>query len=289
MNTCEHTLRYLDSYVSNELTVETNHELLQHLESCPACSAELEARSRLRTRLRAAVSSQNAPPDLQVRIREQIRRHESRGWAGAAWTGWAMATAASLLLCAAVWFGYSRDRLPALTDRPAQNAYIQKISATLATVLKAGLGDHIHCAIFRKYPQNPPTVEHMAKDLGPAFEGLLPLVKSAVPGDYRVVMGHQCTYSGRKFIHLTLQNGGELVSLVIAVKQPGESLAALIPSMETSGIPIYQSAASRYQVAGFEAGQYLAFVVSELREKNNLHIAANLAPQVHEFLTKKQG
>lgn len=286
MNACEQTLKYLDSYVSNELLVETNHELLNHLESCPACSAELEVRSRLRTQLKAAVTRQVVPPDLQVRIREQIRSHESRALPGAAWNGWAMAMAASVLLCAAVWFGYSRERLPALTDRPAQTAYIQKVSSTLAAVLKVGLGDHIHCSIFRKYPEHPPTVEQMAEKLGPAYEGLLPLVKSAVPDGYRVIMAHECTYAGRKFTHLTLEKDGGLLSLVIARKQPGESLDGLAPSLRASGIPVYQSPAGRYEVAGFEGGRYLAFVVSELRGKANLQIAASLAPGVREFLEK---
>ena len=47
---CEKTRRYMDAYISNELLVETNHELLRHLEGCVACSAELETRGRLRTR-----------------------------------------------------------------------------------------------------------------------------------------------------------------------------------------------------------------------------------------------
>jgi hypothetical protein len=51
-------------------------------------------------------------------------------------------------------------------------------------------------------------------------------------------------------------------------------------------VPVYQSAATRYQVAGFEAGDFLAYVVSDLKSKANLHIAANLAPAVREFLLK---
>src|SRR5207247_2439839 len=60
---CEKTRKYLDSYISNELLVETNHDVLHHLESCPACSAELDARTQLRTRLKAAVNTQSVPPE----------------------------------------------------------------------------------------------------------------------------------------------------------------------------------------------------------------------------------
>ena len=54
---CEKTRRYMDAYLSNELLVETTHDLLQHLESCPECTAELATRTRLRSRLKTAVKA----------------------------------------------------------------------------------------------------------------------------------------------------------------------------------------------------------------------------------------
>jgi hypothetical protein len=171
-------------------------------------------------------------------------------------------------------------------DRPGQDAYFRKVSTKLAAILKVGLGDHIHCSVFRKYPQNPPPVEKMESDLGPSYKGLLPVVRAAVPEGYRVIMGHQCGYAGRRFIHLTLKKGDDLLSLVIARRQPGETVAGLSPAGGPAGLPIYQSAADRYQVAGFEAGDFLAYVVSDLKRKSNLQIAAAVAPGVREFLMK---
>jgi hypothetical protein len=100
-------------------------------------------------------------------------------------------------------------------------------------------------------------------------------------------MAHQCGYGGRKYVHLTLQNGPELVSLVITQKGMGESLNGLAPALTSSGLPVYQAKAQQYEVAGFEAGKYLAFVVSDLRNSTNLELAAKLAPTVHEFLMAK--
>ena len=153
--------------------------------------------------------------------------------------------AASLVICVGVWLNYSPEKMPALTDRPGQNVYIQKVSATLAAVLKVGLGDHIHCSIFRKYPKDPPPVEKMEADLGASYKGLLPVVRAAVPDGYRVIMAHQCSYAGRNFIHLTFEKDGDLLSLVVARRKDGESLGALPPALETSGVPVYQSAADR--------------------------------------------
>jgi len=288
---CEKALRYLDAYISNELTIETNHDVLRHLEGCPGCSAELDARTRLRSRLKTAVKAQSIPPELQLRIREQIRSRRSGSslfpeWLKAGGWRWAGAMAAGLLVAAGLWMNYSAQRMPALADRPAQKAYIARVSANLAAVLKVGLGDHIHCSIFRKYPKEAPPIEKMESDLGPTYSGLLPVVRASIPEGYRVIMAHQCSYAGRKFIHLTFEKDGGLLSLVIARKQPGESLEDLGQATQSSGIAIYQSAAGRYEVAGFEAGNYLAYVVSELRSKANLQIAANMAAGVHEFLVK---
>jgi hypothetical protein len=117
------------------------------------------------------------------------------------------------------------------------------------------------------------------------------VVRAAVPDGYRMIMAHQCGYAGRKFVHLTFvhltrENNGELLSLVIARKNAGESMDGLKASAEPSGIPIYQAAAGRYEVAGFDAGNFTAYVVSDLKSKTNLQIAGNMAPGMREFLTK---
>ena len=284
-NACTRIRRYMDSYVDNELLVETNHEVLLHLESCPSCTAEVETRTRIKSRLKAAVQSQSVPPELQARVRESLRK-ESRGSAFE-WTRWAVAAAVVLIIGVATWVAvpqWTRPTLPDLADRRGQDVFIRKVSASLSAVLKVGLGDHIHCSVFRKYAKNPPSVDEMAQKMGPAYQDLVPLVKSRVPEDYRIILAHQCGYQGRRFVHLTLANGSNLISLVITRKQPGESLQALALSDRPSGVAIYQAAAQTYDVAGFETDQFLAYVVSDLGAKQNLQIANSLAPSVHQFL-----
>ena len=112
------------------------------------------------------------------------------------------------------------------------------------------------------------------------------MVRAVVPEGYKVIMAHQCSYAGRKFVHLTFEKDGGLLSLVVARRQADESLDGLSAAAEPSGVRIYQSAAGRYQVAGFEAGNFFAYVVSELKNKENLQIASNVAPGVREFLMK---
>jgi hypothetical protein len=284
--TCERIRRYLDSYISNELLVETNHEVLRHLQSCPACSAELEARTRLKRRLKAAVQGTAVPEGLEVRVRLHVRGQGS----GPAleWRHWAVA-AALLIACAAAVVLRPWDRMPDLADRRGQDAFIQRVSQSIASVLRAGLGDHIHCAVFRRYPKDPPPLEQMAQSMGPTYKPLVPLVKASIGSEYRMIMAHQCGYGSRRFVHITLRRGSNLISLVVTRKKAGESLASMTPATRPAGIPVYQAAASRYEVAAFETDQYLAFVISDLSDQKNLQVAHQLAPAVHAFLAKIQG
>ena len=82
---CEKTRKHLDAYISNELMVETNYEVLRHIEGCPACAAEVDTRTRLRSRLKAAVNAQSVPPELQVRVRQQIHGNRSGSWIDLRW------------------------------------------------------------------------------------------------------------------------------------------------------------------------------------------------------------
>ena len=286
---CERTRRYLDSYINNELLAETHKEVLRHLETCSTCSAEFEARSRLKVRLKSAVESQSVPADLQSRIREEIHQYGSTRASSAGWPTWAAVAAAVLLVSVGTWVARGRRSGDIYTDGPVQDAFIQKISQTVSMVLRVGLRDHVHCAVLSGIPKHPPTLDEVTKDMGPTYKGLVLLVKASIPADYRIVMGHQCDYGGRTFVHLTMKSGTNLMSLVITRKEHGESMETLAPTLRTSGVPVYQAAAQSYEIAGFETEQYLAFVISDLNANNNLQVASNLAPSVHSFLAKLQG
>ena len=65
---CERIRGQLDAYLSNELLVETTSEVLNHLETCEACSRELNARMRMREALRTAVAKQLPPEGLKKAV-----------------------------------------------------------------------------------------------------------------------------------------------------------------------------------------------------------------------------
>ena len=48
---CQQVRELMDSYLSEELSVETNHGFLRHVAECRDCAAELKRRQRLRALL----------------------------------------------------------------------------------------------------------------------------------------------------------------------------------------------------------------------------------------------
>src|SRR5260370_28500870 len=52
---CREFREIADSFLGNELIVETNHEGISHLEHCAECRRDLPARGELRTQLRGAL------------------------------------------------------------------------------------------------------------------------------------------------------------------------------------------------------------------------------------------
>ncbi|HYX28460.1 MAG TPA: zf-HC2 domain-containing protein, partial [Pyrinomonadaceae bacterium] len=83
---CREFREIADSYLGNELIVETNHEVISHLEQCPECRRELAARRELRSQLRQAFLK---APENQLRpeFARQLRIHlhdDATGKPGAA-------------------------------------------------------------------------------------------------------------------------------------------------------------------------------------------------------------
>ena len=286
---CKRIRTHLDHYLSNELSVETNHEVMKHLEACAACSQDLETRMRVKNLLRRAVQSDSAPPVLRQRIEGRIRASEPSFSFLSFSPRWALAAAAvAVILGGVMAVRWRTNRL--YDDAGAQAAYIRAVGARLPRIQTVGLADHLHCAVFRRFPQEYPAEAVAAQQLGPQFVQLVSIVKERMPGEYRVVMAHRCSYAGRHYVHFVLKSDSNLLSLVITEKQPGESFSRMEASSGSEvSVPVYEVAAKRFEVAGFESQGYLAFIVSDLDGKNNLQIAENLAPLVAGFLNSING
>lgn len=274
---CRRVRSYLDSYLNNELMVETNHEVLAHLEACEACSRSLADRSRLKTQLKRAVMSESAPAALRARIDAELR--SSRGFSFNKISLALAAAAAVVLIAATTYFITSSPKTPL-----SLQAEVAPNDAT-AQVLKIGFDDHVFCTIDHGSANRQFTPEEMSQKLGPEYAGLVALVKDKLPQSYRVVVGHRCHYQGREFIHLIMRNQEEVVSLVITRKNgeafPGGGVGG---ALQASGAPLHETTWHKIQVAGMETRDFLVFVISNKTLEGNEQVATSLAPAVNDFL-----
>ncbi len=284
---CKKIRSYLDSYLNDELLVESNHEVLRHMENCADCARALEDRTRAKSLLQRAVRRDVAPAALRERIAQDLRRQDSRKSMTAAWsfnTGlrWAVAAAALVVMAIGSWavIYYLNSRNP----RSQEVASDQN-----AQILRIGLNDHINCAIVHEQANKRFTPEKMVERLGADYAGLLPVVKEKAPAGYEVVIAHKCHVDKREFVHMILKNDEKVFSLVIT-KKNGEAFpeSAALDVFQAAGTLVYEARLQDYEVAGFETRDYLGFVVSNLTQTDNLEIASTLAPVVRDFLARME-
>ena len=75
---CRDVREMADSFLSEELLTETNHEILRHLETCPVCRADLAGRRALREAVqRAFHNARDLDPDPAFTARLRTALHEA--------------------------------------------------------------------------------------------------------------------------------------------------------------------------------------------------------------------
>src|SRR6185295_2066276 len=96
--------------------------------------------TRLREQLQRAVRSEDVPPYLQARITAHIHSTGSRK---SIWRPQFAALAAALMVVAGGVVAYQLGHLR--LTAASQASYIASVSNRVASIMRVGLGDHIHC------------------------------------------------------------------------------------------------------------------------------------------------
>lgn len=280
---CWKALDRMDGYLDGTLAGDPSVSLAAHLADCADCSREFAARRVLRTRLKSAVQDVEAPAYLETRLRAHLHANrKQRLWI------WNLAAAAAGVVVAVAIVGYQNGHMR--FTRNSQEAYIHTISASVTNLMRVGLGDHVHCAVFRKYPKNPPSAAEFAAKIGTKYQGVVPVVREHVPDDFRLLLAHRCSYHNRQFVHVVLQNDTGLLSVVITRKQAGEAFRVneIAPGLSEAG-SIYQSSVQRFRVAAFESRDHEVYVISDLPAQGNLQLMQAMAPALKTYLATLEG
>jgi len=278
---CQKIREVLDPYLDNELLVETNQSVVDHLGFCSDCAAESERRIELRGLLNAALKLDDVDErdndDLsRKRIQTALDREQRpRIFAKIRWA----ALAASLILAFALGVGYWRIRS---TSKPAYSWPINTPTSTppveVAVTDREAVENHQVCAL--SYPASWTfDRERVAHDLTPRFAPLIDtLGRNRV--SYKLIEGHTCSYHQRQYTHLIFRGDGHTISVFIKSDDPGGKPKSSRP------LEIDQAGYNSYQVASVDTGLHRIFVVSDLPSVENLALANQLVPATLGFVQK---
>jgi len=269
---CRDVRELADSFLGEELLTETNHEILRHLETCPVCRTDLNARRALRDGVRRAfygAADLEPSPDFIAGLRTTLQNtaYQTPARRGLRWQGW-WALAATMLLAVTVGLTY-RGR--------------EWIAATSA-LARAAVGDHLNCALHFRLAEKPITLEEAAARYGPAYrtlESLPPDAVMTVAGPARVLERHACVYGGRRFAHIVFEYRGQAVSLLVTDAGRGPEL-----TLPGEALPHVTSAGriDDMAVVSFRASRHMVFFAGDVAQADLMKLADAVAAPLYRGL-----
>lgn len=311
---CRDFHQIADSYLSNELLVETNHDVLRHLEECASCRRELAARRALRATLRNAFanSTELLPPvGFAERLRTQLRAEALNGATrpGLQWAPWA-ALAASILLIATfgwlAWRSSSRNspEMAGQGNNPSQvnGSDVHRpeppgggrgaINVVMSELTRLAAGDHRDCAIAYHLTEFPIPLDEAGHKYDRAYINLVSAVMShqtPFNGEIELVKAHSCIFEGQRFGHVVLKHGHRIISVLVTELDEAQD-AEPAPGQTPAGTVELVAGAPRegYQISYFSTAHHGIFIVSDLTEAENLSLARALAPSVYAHVARSE-
>lgn len=274
---CREFREISESYLSDELLVETNHQINHHLEHCPDCRKDFASRRELRKRIKSA--GQNAREfqidtvftrRLEMRLKEEALR--SNLWEKLWLSPKVLLPSLAVLVLA---FGLGLFYLNGVeSNRITASSSLAK---GLAELSHFASGNHKDCALEKlaiwekmsksDYPEKPTYTDKI----------LAPL-KAKYSENIEMLSVHDCEYQGKQFTHVVLRNGVNIVSVFFdksdVLSAPPDSKVSPITSGVEDGL----------QVASFAHNTQAIFVVSDLAETENLNVARTLSFSLSQSL-----
>ncbi len=256
---CRKARELADSFLSEQLLVETNHELLQHLETCPDCRSDIAGRRAMRDALRRAFAGTGdlkPRPELATELLATLRSSQpqviSRRSVLQSW--WALAAGVVLAAGGGLLIRRSTSR------------------SRLAELARVAAGDHQNCAIRFNLAERPIPLDEAGRRYGAPYTSLATFELPAVDGPLELLDRHSCVYQERRFGHIVFRYRGAVTSLLVTGGQPPGS-----PELDATG--------SGPAVAAMPAGPFLGFVVADLDGQEVLRLARTLAAPLSKHLS----
>lgn len=277
----------MDSYLKDELLVETNHEIQSHVGDCSVCREQLAQRKQLLSRLKVAVNQAQesvVDKDFADRLTRDLRERalapsfidRMAGFVSApnirlvgAMAGLAFVVIASFFVVSSITNEQTNKNIG--VEIASNNLKIaDAVRAAWTELAHAATGDHENCAVKYNLAEDPITLDEAATKYGTFNKDLDRSLATALD-DYprdgteplKYIEAHSCVYAGRRFAHVVFEQKGKLISILVT----------------DSDLPADGSTPNA-TIAGFAVDHHAVFVASELGTDENVKIAKFIEPKL---------
>ena len=247
---CKDFREIADSYLCDELIVETNHEVFQHLENCANCRQELATRREIREKLRVSLKSSSefqTSPAFATRLQANLKDEAFRQTLRFKWKIFTPILA-TLLIVTSLSF--------VLFYQSNQVSYAAELS-------KKVINRHEDCGLKH--------LQEWEENIGKIPAENISFVKSLENAETEILESHDCKFEGRIFTHYVLRRNGKAFSVL---KTASENVAETNSNKADS---IVCEREKGLQISRFTIGEELVFVISDMSETENLSIARQLS------------
>lgn len=277
---CADVRELLDSYLSNELLVETNHRVIAHLSACPRCTEELVRRRQLREALREMLPPGPDAGAVERRILAGLSRDTTRvPWLPLLRFSWIAAACVALAVPLGWWVRESWTGGSAGAGTST--------GRLLPVAYRDSIDNHVECALAQ-----PPTLrldpDRLAVRFDTAYRGVLKaVVESAAP--YELADAHDCRHHASHFRHLILRGEGHTISVMALRTSSLPPPPAGAKKLDTGGEPpMWQFRDGPYDAATVESAGHLGVLVSDLGDGAHARLALRVLPSMARALEAVQ-
>ena len=257
---CRDFSEIADSYLSDELAVETNHEIFKHLENCASCRHELAVRREVKDKLRRSLKNSGEftmNPLFTKRLRSEVKNEAFRRKKLINWK-FLVPVLTGLIIVSGLAFSLSHSVQSTETAKHlSQNE--------LSELYTKAISKHQNCGL-----------KHLKRweESNKHFEGKDRFVKTLEKEGTEILETHTCAIDSKEYAHFVMRRHGKVFSVL---KTESKENFLLDPSEEVS---ITCRKKKGMKVAGFKVGETLVFVVSDMSESENLNIARELSDSI---------
>lgn len=285
---CRNYKELLDSYLCQELAVETNHQILAHAERCPPCRAEMASRRNMREALRRACLKECLSNSALERVRSQLRVETSL-------------IEPSLKMEVKTWndrfahFFSPKTLIPALSvilvlvvgisvylKNPASQSKASPLSELLLT---EAASDHQKCATHFASSTEAVLMPDSVGKYDEAYQGLDLVAKPGASG-LTLRAAHVCKPDNRQFAHLVYTRGNNLISLLVT-KRDGKALkSGELAPLDNELTELEESSSGKLSIGARQTSKHIVLVVSDLSQLENEKLVKTLSLPVVEHISR---